>query len=63
MRRTDPAGDVRSIVKENGDAGPLDCSEAEEEARVGFDEVVEEAERCVGDHEEFECIAGEGPEL
>jgi hypothetical protein len=37
----------------------LNSSETEEDARVGFDEVGEEAEREVGDHEEFEGVAGE----
>ena len=37
----------------------MNSSEAEKDARVGFDEVAEEAEREVGDHEEFEGVAGE----
>jgi hypothetical protein len=37
----------------------LNSSETEKDARVGFDEVAEEAEREVGGHEEFEGVAGE----
>ena len=38
----------------------MNSSEAEEDARVGFDEVAEEAEGKVGNHEEFEGVAGRG---
>jgi hypothetical protein len=34
----------------------LNSSEAEEDARVGFDEVAEEAEKRIGNHEEFEGV-------
>jgi hypothetical protein len=37
----------------------LNSSQAEEDAGVGFDEVAEEAEGQVSDHEEFEGVAGE----
>jgi hypothetical protein len=37
----------------------LNSSETEKDARVGFDEVAEKAEREVGDHEEFECVTGQ----
>ena len=37
----------------------MNSSEAEKDARVGFDEVGEEAEGQVGYHEEFEGVAGE----
>ena len=57
--RAQPAGDVTGIVQEDEDAGPLDSSKAEEEARVGLEEVDEQAERKVGDHEELEGVAGE----
>jgi hypothetical protein len=59
MRQPEPAGDVGRIVKQEKDTGPLNSSQAEEEARVGFEEVAEQAEGQVGDHEEFEGIAGE----
>jgi len=36
----------------------LNSSEAEEDARVGFEEVAEQAEGQVGDHEELEGVAG-----
>ena len=50
---------MRGIVQQGEDAGPLNCGEAEEEARVGLDEVGKEAEGHVGNHEEFEGVAGE----
>ena len=37
----------------------MNSSETEEDARVGLDEVAEQAEGQVGDHEEFEGVAGE----
>ena len=48
----------RGIVQRDEEAGPLNSSEAEEDARVGLDEVAEQAEGHVGDHEEFEGVAG-----
>jgi len=50
---------VAKIIQENEDAGPLNSSEAEEDAGVGFDEVAEEAEGEVCDHENLEGVAGE----
>jgi len=55
----EPACDVARIVQQGQEAGPLNSSETEKDARVGFDEVGEEAEGKVGDHEEFEGVAGE----
>lgn len=37
----------------------MNSSEAEKDAGVGLDEVAEETEGEIGDHEEFEGIAGE----
>jgi hypothetical protein len=54
-----PAGDVARIVQEGEEAGPLNSSETEKDARVRFDEVVEETEGQIGDHKEFEGVAGE----
>jgi hypothetical protein len=57
-RRFDAAGEQR---REHSTAGrgrrPLDSSEAEEDVRVWFDEIAEEAEGHVGDREEFEDVA------
>lgn len=54
-----PACDVARIVQQGEDASPLNSAEAEEDARVGFDEVAEQAEGEVSDHEEFEGVTGE----
>jgi hypothetical protein len=54
-----PADDIARIVKQGEEADPLNSSKAKKDARVGFDEVAEEAEGEVGDHEKFESIAGE----
>jgi hypothetical protein len=53
-----PAKDVARIVKQDEDAGPLNSSETEEDAGIRLDEVAEQAEGHVGDHEEFEGVAG-----
>lgn len=58
-RGAQPAGDVAGIVQQDEKAGPLNSSEAEENAGVGFDEIAEQAEGHVGDHEEFEGVAEE----
>jgi len=52
-----PADDIAGVVEQDQNAGPLNSSEAEEEARVGFDEVTEQAKGHVGDHEKFEGVA------
>jgi len=54
-----PAGNVGGIVQQDQEAGPLNSSEAQEDARVGFDEVAEQTEGEVGDHEDFEGVAGQ----
>jgi hypothetical protein len=54
-----PAGDVAGIVQQDHEAGPLNSAEAEEDAGVGFDEIAEQAEGHVGNHEEFEGVARE----
>jgi len=58
-RSSEPPDGVRRIVNQGQEAGPLNSSEAEEDAGVGFDEVTEETEGEIGDHEEFEGVAGE----
>ena len=55
----EPADKVRRIIKEDQDAGPWDPAQTQEEVGVGFDEIGEEAERSVGDYEEFEGVARE----
>jgi hypothetical protein len=58
LRRAKPAGDIAGIVQQEEDAGPLNSSEAEEDAGVGFEEIAEETKGQVGDHEELEGVAG-----
>jgi hypothetical protein len=58
LRQLQPADDMARIVQQGEEAGPLNSSEAEEDARVGLDEIAEETEREVSDHEEFEGVAG-----
>ena len=55
----EPPSDVAGIVQQDQDASPLNSAQAEEDAGVGFEEVAEQAEGHVGDHEEFEGVAGE----
>ena len=54
-----PTHYVARIVQQSEDACPLNPSEAEENPRIGLEEVAEESESEVGDHEEFEGVAGE----
>jgi hypothetical protein len=55
----EPADDIAGIVKQEEDRSPLNSSHAEEDARIGLDEVGEQAEEQVGDHEKLEDVAGE----
>ena len=54
-----PADDIAGVVEQDENAGPLNCSKAKEQTRVGLDEIAEQTEQHVGDHEEFEGVAGE----
>src|SRR5579872_6417483 len=54
----EPTGHVAGIVNQNEETSPLDSTEAEEDPRVGLDEVDEEAEGHVRDHKKPEGVAG-----
>src|ERR1700727_1793977 len=58
-RAAKPAADIAGIIKQCEQAGPLNSLKAEVQAGIGFDEVDEQAEGQVGDHEEFEGVAGD----